>query len=80
MAEYLYAGTFSPGGGGGYSVFRWDGIERKAELIEEMLPDVSAGMTCFGSRKNVVWFTDEKKKNPSFRFGGGGRVDDDADP
>ncbi|MBQ7534074.1 MAG: beta-propeller fold lactonase family protein [Stomatobaculum sp.] len=74
MAEFMYVGTFSPGGQGGYSVFRWDGKTRTASPVEDTLPDVSAGMTCFDPEKNILYFTDEKKKNPSFRFGGGGRV------
>ncbi len=74
MAEFMYVGSFSPGGGGGYSVFRWDSSTGKAEHVEDVFPDISAGMTCIEPQHKVVWFTDEKKKNPSFRYGGGGRV------
>ena len=74
MAEYLYVGSFNPKGEAGYRIYRWDGEARTGELTGEALLEITAGVTCFDEKKGVLYFTDERKGNPDFKYGGGGRV------
>ena len=75
MNTFLYIGSFCPGGSAGYSVYRFDEGNGRAELVaDDLFPEISAGTVLYDKKRGILYATDERPGNPGFLKGGGGRV------